>query len=68
MKRKRTAVNAFQYHILVAVLKEEQPTLFDPASKQALVQGKVDLTTVLSENAHLNPDRKTIHLDVLSPK
>jgi hypothetical protein len=59
---------AFSYHIFVAVLKAGQPTLFELASKRALVQGKVDLTTVLSQNAHLNPERKTIHLEVLSPK
>jgi hypothetical protein len=42
--------------------------LFDPASKQALARGTADLTTALSQNAQFNPDRNTIHLEVLSPK
>ena len=56
------------YHILVSLLLDGQPTLIDPATKQVLEQGKGDLAKVLQQNSDLNPERKTIHMEILEPK
>jgi hypothetical protein len=56
------------YHILVALSRDGQPTLIDPQTKQATVQGTVDLAKVLQQNSDLNPSRKTIHMEILYPR
>ena len=53
------------YHILVSLLLDGQPTLIDPATKRVRAQGKGDLTKVLQENSLANPERKTIHMEIL---
>ena len=54
------------YHIVVALWLDGQPILVDPQTKQVLVRGKEDLTKVLTENSQLNPQYKTIYMEILT--
>jgi hypothetical protein len=54
-----------RYHIFISLWSDGQPILIDPATKQILARGKEDLTKLLQENSLANPERKTIHMEIL---